>query len=182
MRIDEIPHALIRSGGEPEAFFQSTVGSVGGDHKILLGGGAGHLPVGTLPLVEGAHVGDHEADSLQRFLNGVPHGVAGVVEDDGDPAARLENTVILSKASPHQFLIVGKRLVLELIYDGFRLCIGGHAVPGFHKEIQVGVIDVLPERRIGEDIVDACVWQWQARGGSSGDCRHVLGSVGLKTP
>ena len=37
MRIDEIPHALIRSGGEPEAFFQSTVGPVGGDHQILLG-------------------------------------------------------------------------------------------------------------------------------------------------
>ena len=69
----------------------------------------------------------------------------------------LRNPVVLGKATPHQFLIIGQGLVLELVHNGFGLDVGEHTVPGFHQEIQVGIVDVLAERWVGEDVVDRIV-------------------------
>ena len=79
------------------------------------------------------------------------------MKDDGNPAAGPEDAAILLEAALHQALIFGQSLLLKAIDDGFRRSVGQHAVPGLDQEVQIGVVDVLAERRIGEDIVDGVV-------------------------
>ena len=136
----EVPDAPFGAGFEFEARFEAVVGLVRGDHQILLDGGARDLPVGALPLVEGAHVGHDEAGSEHGLLNGVPDGVAGVVEDDRHPAARLEDAAVFGEAALHQALIVGDRLALGTVDDGFRGTGGADAVPALDEIVEVGVV------------------------------------------
>ena len=157
MGADEVPDALLGAGCQLEARLQAVVGLVGGDHQILLDGGAGHLPVGALPLVEGAHVGDHEAGAEDRLLDGVPDGVAGVVEHHGHPAARLEDAAVLLEAALHRVQIVGQRLALGAVDNRLRCGGGADAMPGLDQVVEVGVVDVLAEGRVGEYVVDSVV-------------------------
>ena len=163
MGAEKVPDSLLGAPREREAFLQTVVGLVGGDHQILLDRGAGDLPVGALLLVHGAHVGDDEARGKHRFLNRGPDGVPGVVEDHRDPAARLEDALILLEAPLHQALILGQTLLLEAVDDGLGRCIGQHSVPGLDQEIEIGVVDVLAERRVGEDVVHRVVGNAEGR-------------------
>ena len=114
---DKVPDALVGAGCQLEARFEPVVGLVGGDHQILLDRSAGHLTVGALPLVEGAHVGDHKTGGEDRLLDSVPDGVAGVMEHHGHPAARLEDAPVLGETSLHRMQIVRKRLALGSVDD-----------------------------------------------------------------
>ena len=163
MGAEKVPDSLLGASREREALLQAVVGLVGGDHQILLDRGAGDLPVGALLLVHGAHVGDDEAGGKHGLLNRRPDGVPGVVEDHRDPAPRLENTLILLEAPLHQALVFGQTFLLESVDDGLGRCVGQHAVPGFDQEIEIGVVDVLAERRVGEDVVHRVVGNIEGR-------------------
>ena len=154
---DEVPGAVRRAGLQAEAVLQAAVGLVGGDHEILLDSGARDLSVRALLLVEGADVGDHEAGGEHGLLDGVPDGVAGVVEDDGDPAAGLEDTAVRLETALHQALVVGDLLALRAVDDGLGLGARAGAVPGLDDVVQIGVEDVLAEGRVGEHVVDGVV-------------------------
>ena len=168
MGADEVPGAVLGALAEGEARLQPAVRLVGGDHEVLLHRGAGDLPVGALPLVHRAHVGDDEAGREQGFLDRGPDRVAGVVEDDRDPAPRLEHPPVLLEAALHQALVLGQPFALEAVDDGLRRRVGQHPVPGFDQEVEVGVVDVLAEGRIGEDVVDRVVGQPERRGRARG--------------
>ena len=128
---DEVPDALLGAGCQLEARFEPVVGLVRGDHQILLDCGAGHLPVGALLLVEGAHVGHDKTGAEDRLLNGVPDGVAGVMEHHGHPAARLEDAPELGETTLHRVQIVGEVLALGAVDDRLRPAGGADAVPRF---------------------------------------------------
>ena len=106
---DEVPDAILGTGCQLEPRFEPVVGLVGGDDQVLLDCRAGHLTIGALPLVEGAHVRDHKTSGEHRLLDGVPDGVAGVMEHHGHPAARLENPAVFREAALHRVQIVGER-------------------------------------------------------------------------
>ena len=115
------------------------------------------MPVAALHLVQRRHFGHHEARLLQGHLNRVPHRRLAVGEHHRHPTPGLEHAVVFGKAALHQVLVLGQRLVLELVDDGFGLGVGGDAMPGLDQKIQVGVVDVLAEGWIGEDIVHRVV-------------------------
>ena len=112
MGADELPCAVFGPGGKSEAALQSSVRLVGRNDEVLLDRRARHLAIGALLLVESPYVSDHEPRGEHRLLDGVPYGVAGVVEDDGDPATGLEDPAVLGEAALHQVLIVGDCLSL----------------------------------------------------------------------
>ena len=154
VRADEVPGAVLGAGLQAEAVLQPTVGLVGGDHEVLLDGGARDLPVRALLLVEGANVGDHEAGGEHGLLDGDPDGVPGVVEDNRDPATGLEDAAVRLEAALHQALVVGDLLALGSVDDGLGRAACARAVPGLDEVVEVGVEDVLSEGRIGENVVD----------------------------
>jgi hypothetical protein len=55
-------------------------------------------------------------------------------------------------------LVFGQALLLELVHDGFRPSIGDHPMPRLPQEVQVGVIDILAEWWVGEDVVNRAIW------------------------
>ena len=79
------------------------------------------------------------------------------MEHHGHPAAGLEHAVVFLEAPLHQMLVLGQALLLELVDDGFGRGVGEDPMPGLHQEVQVGVVDVLAEGRVGEDVVDGIV-------------------------
>ena len=153
---------------ELEALLQTAVGLVGGDDEVLLDRGAGHLPIGALLLVQGSHVRHDEARRLHCLLDGVPDGVAAVVEDHRHPAAGLEDAGVLAE---HAASGAGSRpaLLLGLVDDRLRLGVRPDAMPGLNEEVEIGVVDVLAEGRVGEDVVDAVVRDAKRGCGPSGD-------------
>ena len=159
----KVPDSLLGAARQGETFLQTVVGLVCGDHQVLFDRAAGDLPVGALLLVHGAHVGDDEAGCKHRFLNRRPDGVLRVVEDHRHPAARLEDPLILLEASLHQALIVEQTLLLEAVDDGLGRRIGQHPVPGLDEEVEVRVVDVLAERRVGEYVVHRVVGNTESR-------------------
>ena len=94
------------------------------------------LTVRPLPLVERADVGNHESGSEHRLLDGVPHRIPGVVEDDGHPAPGFEDAVVLFEASLHQTLIIEQPLILLRIDDRLRLGLREDAMPGFDQKFR----------------------------------------------
>ena len=110
-----------------------------------------------LLLVQRPYVGDDEARREHRFLDRVPHGILGVVEDDRHPSAWLEDPAILLEASLHQILVLRQILLLGLVDDRLWLGTRQDAVPRLDEIVEVRVVDVLPERRIGEYVVDGVV-------------------------
>ena len=122
-----------------------------------------------MPLVEGAHVRDHKAGGEHRLLDGVPDGVAGVVEHHGHPAARLENAAVFREAALHRVQIVGEVLALGAVDDRLRAAGGADEVPRFDQVVEVGVVDVLAEGRICEHVVDGVVRQVDGTAITGGD-------------
>ena len=114
-------------------------------------------------LVHGTHVGDDETGSKHGLLNRRPDSVPGVVEDHRDPTPRLENTLILLEAPLHQALVFGQTLLLESVDDGLGRRVGQHSMPGLDQEVEIGVVDVLAERRVGEDVVHRVVGNAEGR-------------------
>ncbi|MNL29570.1 hypothetical protein D3C87_1512550 [compost metagenome] len=102
-------------------------------------------------------------------MNGVPHRCLAIRKHHRHPAARFQHAVVFGEAALHQVLVVGQRLVLELVDDGFGFGVGGDAVPGLDQKVQVGVVDVFAERRVGEDVVNGAVRQRQTRRRASVD-------------
>ena len=113
-------------------------------------------------LVESPYVGDHKSRGEHCLLNGVPYGVARVVEDDGDPASGLENPAVLGEAALHQVLIVGDCLSLGAIDYGLGFGAREDSVPRLDEIVEVGVIDVLAEGWVGEYVVNGVVGQGDA--------------------
>ena len=121
------------------------------------------MPVAALHLVQRRHFGHHKTRLLQGHLNRVPHRRLAIGEHHRHPAPGLEHAVVLGKAALHQVLVLGQRLVLELVDDGFGLGVGGDAMPGLDQKVQVGVVDVFAEGRVGKDVVHRTIVQRQPR-------------------
>ncbi len=119
-------------------------------------------------------MGHHEAGGLHALLDGVPDGVPGVVKDHRHPAPGLEHPAILLEAALHQLLVFGQALLLGFVHDRLGRGVGAHAVPGLHEEVEVGVVDVLAEGGIGEDVVNRFVGNIQSSGGAGGNSGKVL--------
>ncbi len=172
---DEIPDAVLRPRLQLESVFQPSVGFVCGNDEVLLDGGAGDLAVGPLLFVQRPDIGHDEPRRLHGFLYGVPDGVAGVVENDGHPAPRLEHPAIFPEASPHEILVFGQAFLFEPVHDGFGRGVGYDAMPRLHQKVQIGVVDVFAERRVGEDVVYGSVGKRKTSGCSGreyGGCFH----------
>ena len=166
----EVPGGFFGAGMGEEALLEAAGGLVGRDDQVLLGGaGRGDLPVGGLLFVKGAGVGHHEAGRHERLLHRAPDRVVAVVELHRHPPARLERGVVAAEAGAHQLLIVGQGLAFRLVDDRLGAAVGAHAVPGFQQVVQVGVVDVFAEGRVGEDVVNAVVGQGRGRGRLGGD-------------
>ena len=125
-------------------------------------------------LVERADIGDHETGGEHSLLDGVPDGIPGVVEDDSDPAAGLEDAAVCLEAALHQALVVGDGLALGAVDDGLGRGSRAGAVPGLDEVVEVGVEDVLAEGRISEDVVDGVVGYTV---GSAVTCRGHRGAL-----
>ena len=157
MSVDELPSAVFGSGGDSEAFLQAAVRLVSGDDEILFGCGIDCLLKGSLLLVQCADVGDDEAGSAHGLLDRIPDGVLRIVEYDGNPTPRFQHAAALFEALLHQVLVVKERFVSRSIHDRFGFAPRHDTVPRFDKIVEVGVVDVLSERRISKDVVDGTV-------------------------
>ena len=83
----------------------------------------------------------------------------------------LRTRAVLSEAGLHEALVVGEALALAPVDDRLRGRRSSHTRATTQPEVEVGVVDVVAERRVGEDVVD----RW------SGGSRHSLRAGDMAT-
>lgn len=94
MGLEEVPNAFFGPCLQFKLPFKLSQRLVGRDNKVLLDGiRAIDLFGRALLLVQSADICNEESGFLNGFLDRIPNGILGVMECDGQPTVRLQDTV-----------------------------------------------------------------------------------------